>query len=41
MDKIDSGFFSNSKPKLDLLNVEFQPKLFVKIPKTSKIKGEI
>ena len=41
MDKINSGFFSNSKPKLGLFNVGFQPELFVKIPKTSKIKGEI
>ena len=41
MDKINSGFFSNSKSKLGSFNVGFQPKLFVKIPKTSKIKGEI
>ena len=39
MDKIKSGFFSTAKPSL--LDVGFQPKLFVKVPKSTKIKGEL
>ena len=41
MDKIQSEFFSASKPSLGLFDVGFQPKLFVKVPKSTKIKGEL
>ena len=41
MDKIKSGFFNTAKPSLGLFDVGFQPKLFVKVPKSTKIKGEL
>ena len=40
MDKINSGLFSSTNHKLGFLHFEFQPKLFVNVPKQTHIKGE-
>ena len=40
MDKINSGLFDVSKRKFDFFNVGIQPKLFVNVPKKTKVKGK-
>ena len=41
MDKINSGFFNCSSPNLDFFDLRFQARLFVKVPKKTKVKGEL
>ena len=41
MDKINSGFFNISNTNFRIFNVEFQPELFVKVPKKTQVKGKL
>ena len=40
MDKLSSGYFNHQNHTTFSLNLGFQPKLFVNVPKQTNIKGE-